>query len=225
MDSSEAETQDQASRPLKFKSGSIVIIIVALAIGFGGGFWFAHSSDQATISGLRPIINQDSGKPQGVDFSIFWNAWQTLQEKYVDKNKIDTQSLVYGAIEGMVNAVGDPFTSFFKPEENKKFNEEISGQFGGVGMELGLKDNRLTVIAPLKDTPAYRAGIKAGDKIVKVNDKDTTGLSVQDAVSIIRGKPGTQVTIGISREGLSKPKDYVLTRENIKVPTVEVEYL
>ncbi|MBI2122675.1 MAG: PDZ domain-containing protein, partial [Armatimonadetes bacterium] len=100
-----------------------------------------------------------------------------------------------------------------------------AGQFGGVGMELGIRDERLTVVAPLKDTPAFRAGILAGDKIVKINGEDATNLSIESAVSLIRGRPGTQVTITITREGLAKPRDITLTRENIKIPTVEVEYL
>ena len=169
---------------------------------------------------IQKLINQDSGQPQNVDFSLFWEAWNTLEKKYVDKSKLDTQKMVYGAIEGMVSAVGDPYTVFFEPVTSNKFQEEISGSFGGVGMELGMRDELLTVISPLKNTPAFRAGIQAGDRISKIEGVSTVGVKIEDAISKIRGKAGTRVTITIT-DNKNISRDVTLTREVINVPTVE----
>jgi len=168
---------------------------------------------------IQQLVNQDTGKIQNVDFSLFWNVWNELSAKYVDKSELDTQKMVYGAISGMVDSIGDPYTVFFEPVKAKEFAQEISGSFGGVGMEIGVKDDILTVVAPLPDTPAARAGILAGDKILKIYDKTTQGLSAEEAVSMIRGKIGTKVTLTISSNG-SKAREVTITRETIKVPTV-----
>ena len=129
--------------------------------------------------------------------------------------------MVYGAIQGMVNAIGDPYTMFFEPDTSKKFQEEIAGAFGGVGMELGFKNDTLTVIAPIKDTPAFKAGIKSGDRIVKIDGNSTAGMTVDEAVSKIRGKPGTKVTLTIAPPANGTIRDITLTREIIKVPAVD----
>jgi len=196
----------------------ILIIIISLAAGFGGGLLFARNQTPESL--IRNVINKETFKPADVDFSLFWQAWNTVHEKYVDQDKLDTQKMIYGAIQGMVNSIGDPYTAFLEPVTTKKFEEEISGSFGGVGMELGIRDGVLTVIAPLKDTPASRAGIKAGDKIVKIGDKTTVDMKVEEAVTLIRGKKGTKVTLTIASGG-GDARDVTLTRETIKVPTVE----
>ena len=153
----------------------ILVPIIALAIGFGGGIYFQRTQDRTGSIGAA-VFSQDAGKPDGVDFSIFWSAWNLLHENYVDKGSLDTQKLVYGAIDGMVNSIGDPYTVFFPPKESKAFAEQIKGSFGGVGIELGNRDNVLTVIAPIEGTPAKRAGILAGDKIIKIDGTSTEGL-------------------------------------------------
>ncbi|MEK7583340.1 MAG: S41 family peptidase [Patescibacteria group bacterium] len=193
-------------------------LIIALVIGFGGGMYFQKS--RATTPALQAIVNQDGGKPDGVDFAIFWDAWNLLQKNYVDKSKLDTQKLVYGAIDGLVNSIGDPYTVFFPPKESKAFAEQIKGAFGGVGIEIGNRENVLTVIAPIKDSPAERAGIRAGDKITKIDGTSTEGISVEEAVGKIRGTKGTTVTLSISRESAKDLKDYKLTRDTIKIPAV-----
>lgn len=170
---------------------------------------------------IRELVSRESGKPSTVDFGLFWDVWDALNEKYVDKGKIDTQKLVYGAIQGMVNSVGDPYTVFFQPATSKKFRDEISGSFGGVGMEISKRNNVLTVVAPLKDTPAFKAGIKAGDRILKIGAKPTADLSVEEAVDLIRGPRGTTVTITIAPASSNTTKDITMTRENIKVPAVD----
>ncbi len=171
------------------------------------------------------VVNKESSVVPGdiTDFEPFWKAWQLVKEKYPGAEKTTNQEHLYGAIKGLLASFGDPYTTFFTPEESKAFESQIAGEFGGVGMEMGQKDGVLTVIAPLKDTPASRAGIMAGDKIVKINDKLSADMSVDSAVSLIRGEPGTKVTITIVREGLSQPKAIELVRAKISIPTIDTE--
>ena len=204
----------------------IVVILLALGAGFGGGFWFATNKNaNSPLPLIQNLINKDSGQPEEVNFALFWEVWSSLNNKYVDTNKIDLQKMLYGAIEGMVNSVGDPYTVFFEPVISKKFQEEISGAFGGVGIEIGKRNDVTTVIAPLQDTPAYRAGILAGDKILKVNGKIVTDMVIEEVVNLIRGKVGTKVTLTISRNGESATRDFELTRETIRIPSVKWQLL
>ncbi len=199
----------------------IAVVLISLAAGFTGGIGFSRYEAFKSLPVISKLINQEVSRPQNVDFALFWQVWSKLNEKYVDKGKLDSQKLVYGAIEGMVNSAGDPYTVFFEPVISKKFKEEISGEFGGVGIEIGKKSGVLTVIAPVKDTPAYKAGIKAGDKILKIDSKSTLDMGIDVAVSMIRGKKGTKVVLTISSNGQKGTKDYELIRDTIKVPTVE----
>lgn len=201
----------------------ITSVLISLLIGFGAGFWFANNETSGNLPVVRELINQNLGQPEELDFSLFWDVWTTLSNKYVDPKQLDSQKMLYGAISGMVDSLGDPYTVFLEPKISEKFQEEISGAFGGVGMEIGKRNNVLTVIAPLKNTPASRAGIKAGDKILKIDGKVTGDLSVEEAVNLIRGKRGTKVVITISDNG--NTKDVELVRDTIKIPSVEWELL
>lgn len=201
----------------------ISLLIIVLGAGFTGGILFKNSN----IVGDNPIktlLNKELGQPDSVDFSLFWDNWNYLHNKYVDQNKLDTKKLMYGAIQGMVNSVGDPYTVFFEPPESKKFEEEISGSFGGIGIEIGKRSNVLSVIAPIKDTPAYKAGLRAGDKILRVDTKPTADLSIEEAVNLIRGKKGTPVVLTISSNG-SDTRDVEIVRDTIKIPVVEWKIL
>ncbi len=200
-----------------FRRILILAIIISLLAGFTGGFYY-HKS-QLEVPGLSRVFNKEIGQPKDVDFGIFWNTWNILHDKYVDKDKLNTQELVYGAVDGLVKAVGDPYTVFLKPKESESFNQEISGSFGGVGIEIGLRDNVITVIAPLKGTPAERAGLLAGDKILKVGDKSTEGMKVNEAVNLIRGPKGTPVKLTIGRDGQAL-REVSIIRDTIRVPTV-----
>ena len=196
----------------------ILSVILSLALGFSGGFWFKSDNTADSLKEIKKLINLEAGKPSEVDFSLFWKVYGDLQEKYVDSGKLEPEKILYGAISGMVNSIGDPYTTFFEPENSKKFQEEISGSFGGVGIEIGKRNDILTVIAPLKDTPAYKAGIKAGDKILKIDNKPTDNISIEEAVNLIRGKKGTKVVLTINN---GATKDVELVRDTIKVPTIE----
>ena len=133
------------------------------------------------------------------------------------------QDKVWGAIGGLTASFGDPYTVFFPPEESKSFETEISGNFEGVGMEIGIKDDMVTVVAPLKGNPAQRAGVLAGDKIISIDGQSTIKMSVDKAVKLIRGKLGTKVKLIIAREGKKEPLEFVITREVINTPTVDTE--
>ncbi len=207
------------------RAAFVIVLILVLAGGFLGGILFDKSRKAFNVDELRQLINLETNKPGTVDFKLFWEAWNLIHEKYVDKDKLNTQNLVYGAVEGMINAAGDPFTNFVKPELNKKFQVEIKGEFSGVGMEIGMRKNQLTVISPIKDSPADKAGIKADDKILKINEKDTGGLTVEEAVSFIRGKKGTPVKLTIARNGLAKTKEFTIIRDVIKIPTITLKFI
>jgi carboxyl-terminal processing protease len=162
-------------------------------------------------------------KPEEIDFSLFWEAYHKLKEKFYDKTKIDPQKIIYGAISGMAKSSDDPYTNFFDPKQAKIFEEDVRGYFEGVGIEIGIKKGRLQVIAPLEGTPAQRAGIKAGDLILKINEKDTTDMSVEEAAMLIRGPKGTDVKLTIYREDWKEPKEIELTRDIIKIPSLKFE--
>jgi len=162
-------------------------------------------------------------KPEEIDFSLFWEAYHKLQEKFVDKEKFDIQEMIYGATSGMIRSLKDPYTVFLKPGETKKFLEDVSGRFEGVGMEIGERKGQLQVIAPLEGTPAQRAGLRPGDKILKIDDTLTADLTIDEAVSLIRGPKGTEVTLTILRDEWETPKEIKIVREVIEIPSLKWE--
>lgn len=206
----------------KYVYRAIVTIVIIAA--FGAGFVFG--SIEKLPHSIQGIINQEFGQPEEFDFGLFWDVWDELHNKYVDKNKLNEADLLYGAISGMVNGAGDPYTVFFPPAESKSFKQDVGGSFGGIGAEIGKKKDILVIIAPLEDTPAKRAGLAAGDKILKINDEPTDGLTVEEAVSKIRGEVGTNVTLTILKniDG-AKMKDITLERAVIKIPITKLEAL
>ncbi|MDO8429210.1 MAG: S41 family peptidase [Candidatus Daviesbacteria bacterium] len=208
----------------KVNGGLIIIIILSFIVGWQLG----HRDYNFQIKNYKPqfkVTNQSpASSTTDIDFKLFWETWDLVSQKYIDKTAIDPQKLYYGAIQGMVAALGDPYTVFLPPQAQKSTKEQLSGSFEGVGIQLGYnKEKRLVVIAPLKDTPADRAGVKAGDLIVKINDKEAFSLSLPEAVSQIRGPKGSTVNLSVLRENESKPKDITLTRDTIVVKSVEFE--
>ena len=201
----------------------VLVVVVALVAGFTGGFYFAQYRDMTPMAAVKKIINRDLGKPQNVDFNLFWQVWDSLHQKYVDKSKLDDEKLVNGAIKGMADAIGDPYTVFLEPTISKKFQEEISGSFGGVGIEIGKRNGTLTVIAPIKNSPAFKAGIMAGDKILKIDGKPAADLAIEEAVNLIRGRRGTKVTLTVSHNNATR--DVEIVRDTIKIPGVEWKML
>lgn len=195
-----------------------VICVFFLLLGFWAGRYIDVPflpNNQVKIGVANKVYSKDN-----VDFAPFWQVWDELNKDFLFKKDLSGQKLLQGAISGLVTAAGDPYTSYFDPEANKAFTDEISGTFEGVGMELGYKDNKLVVIAPLADSPAEKAGIKAQDHIIAIDNKDTTSMSVNDAAKLIRGKAGTKVTVVIVHSGATDPIKIELTRAQITVKTL-----
>ncbi len=198
----------------------VIAVIISLAAGFAGGVFITKDESVNSVDLFKKVINQEADKPNNLDFGLFWEVWNSVQEKYVDKNKLDAQKMLYGAIDGMVESIGDPYTVFLAPAISKKFEEEISGSFGGIGIEIGKRNGVLTIISPIKNTPAYNAELKAGDKIAKIDSKSTANMSIEEAVNLIRGKKGTKITLTVVTKE-SDPRDVTMVRDTIKIPTIE----
>ncbi len=201
-----------------------VSLALVAAIAFGAGVFVGGGSSASVVNRI-PIIGDglDATPASGVDLTDFWKAWNALEAHYVITHASSTiptaKERIYGAMEGLASSYGDPYTVFMPPKEAKQFAESISGSFAGVGMEIDVKEGVLTVVAPLKGTPAERAGIKAGDQIITIDSKSTDGLSVEKAVSQIRGPIGTTVEFTIIRGG--KALNIKVVRDTIQVPETE----
>lgn len=208
-----------------FLNKQVALVVVSLAL-LGGVFslgYFSGVRNKPAISEVSTLINKEVGKPEQTDFSLFWQAWSTLNQKFVGSTTPEDTEKVWGAIEGLAASYGDPYTTFFPPEEAKNFEDTVSGNFSGVGMEVGIRDGALVVVAPLKNTPAYRAGVKAGDAILKIDSVEASALPVEKAIKLIRGEKGTTVTLTLSREGTTAPLVIPVVRDTIDIPTVDTE--
>jgi len=192
-----------------FISLGLTILIFGV---FGLGVWLGR------VQVVCPIC-----PPENVDLSLLWQVWKTIEEKYAVKDKINAQAMIYGAINGLVKSLDDPYTVFLKPEDAKKFLEDVKGTFEGVGMEIGIKDGQLRVVAPLANTPAERAGLRAGDKILQVDGKSTEGITIDEAINWIRGPKGTEVVLTIYRDEWGEARDIKLIRDVIDVPAFKLE--
>lgn len=208
----------------KINVGTILVTILAFLIGWQLG----HKDVTLRWSNYKPalsVLNKEPPKSTNIDFKLFWDTWDLVSRQYLDKKALDPTKLFYGAISGMVSAIGDPYTVFLPPEQQKSSKEELNGSFEGVGIQLGFnKDKRLVVVAPLSGTPAEKAGIKPQDLILKIDDKETTNITLPEAVKLIRGKKGTQVKLTIFKEGEEDSREFTLTRDTIIVKSVEVSY-
>lgn len=203
----------------------LVIIFAVLALTFWLGFEKGQKNSPSDIFGGSEEIKVESiGDKDKIDMTLYWNVFNKLKEKYVDADKLTTDELLYNSIKGMLATTDDPYTVFMDPKENKEFGEDIGGTFEGIGAELGMKEGILTVVSPLKDSPSEKAGLRSGDKILKVDDESTENMGIDLAVSKIRGKDGTTVKLTIYRpDSEEKTKEITVTRGVIKVDSVTFE--
>jgi carboxyl-terminal processing protease len=200
----------------------IPVFIIALGAVFSLGFFIGQTS-RPSVEKVEGLCNKTLNQPAEVDFSLFWDAWSIIQQKYVDRDQLNPQQMVYGAISGLVKSLDDPYSVFMPPEESKQFLDDMGGSFEGIGAEIGIRKGVLTIIAPLEDSPAQNAGLQAGDKILKVDDTLTADLTLDEAVRLIRGPKGTPVVLLISREGWEEAKEITVIRDTIKIPILKWE--
>lgn len=192
------------------------IIILTLFVGVYIG---ENNNSNPKIIATNPDFAQIAESEQ---FQSFWKVWKVLDQKFVRAASTTTEKKIYGAIEGLTASYDDPYTVFFPPIESKMFKEDIAGDFGGVGMEIGVKNKQLQVISPLKDSPAEKAGVKTGDYIISINGTSTIDMSTDQAIKLIRGPKGTEVKISFLPSGASKPVIKTIIRDTIKIPTIDV---
>ncbi|MFA5412951.1 MAG: S41 family peptidase [Patescibacteria group bacterium] len=211
-----------------FKYTAVYVLVVLVLGGFLGGM--ALGARQGRTAAEKEFyggeIQNREEVPEylskDIDFNLFWEVWNLAKNNYVHQPVQDTE-LFYGALSGIISSLGDPYSVFFDPKTAEEFKQELEGTFSGIGAELGIKNNQLTIIAPLPDTPAERAGLKAGDRILAIDSRETTDMALDYAVSIIRGEKGTDVTLTIWREGWDKAQDLKITRDTIEVASVKWE--
>jgi len=202
-------------------------LLLVILIAFLGGYFFGVNKVNLDWKNYKPVLNIVNREPPSglitIDANPFWIVWQKLEENYYDKSKLDQQKMLNGAITGLVQSIGDPFTLYLPPIQNTNFKQGLAGEFSGIGAELGTKDKDIIVISPLDGSPAEKAGIKAGDIIVAVDSQSTVSWSLAQAVDKIRGPKGTSVTLTVIHKDSGKKADIKITRDVITVKSVEMD--
>lgn len=210
------------SKTLRKYAGGVIIVVLVLVIVFRLGYNFGQSGYTFSLKEFK-IVNKANPTTE-IDYSLLWEALDIVGNKYIEKDNIDQRKVLYGAIQGAVQAAGDEYTEFFDPETLAQFKTELEGKFSGIGAEIGKRDGNIVIVAPLDDSPAQRAGLKPNDIVVKVDDNPVTGKNVDQVVDIIRGESGTQVKLTLYREGGSGTFDVTITRAQIELKSVKVSY-
>ncbi len=211
-----------------WRRAAVLASVVALVgVAFASGLWLGAGERGVQASAVASYLSiGDRGAPKrisdAVDFKQFWQVWDYVKQQGLNGSKIKDLDLFYGAQAGVVAALGDPYSIFFPPEDAAEFATELSGRFSGIGAEVGVRDGKLVIIAPLPGTPAERAGLKPGDVLLAIDGEDTYGMPVDVAISKIRGERGTSVTLRLERDGEAKTTP--IQRETIVVPDVKVTY-
>ncbi len=234
-------TQNKKDNSYKNKSSNTflgvivsVLVLILMLISFAAGMYLPGKIQVMEELARKEVVylgkvlgkyeEVEEGRLQrNIEFDLYWDVWDALKSEYVDSDKISEKELFYGSLKGMVEAVDDPNTIFLDPMESHSFQESMSGSFEGIGAEVGIRDGVVTIIAPLEGMPAEKAGLKAGDKIMAINGSSTKEMSLEKAVSRIRGEEGTEVKLTIARDDLEEPKDIKVTRGVIKIESVKTE--
>ncbi len=217
----EQSVQFSKKSPYRTITVSVVLIIIAFIAG-----WLLSPTNPQVAA--NPVLTNTGAEPPShwqkeVDFGLYWEVIDTLKEKYIDADQLLDPQLFYGSLAGLVQSVGDPYTVFLDPPETTDFTTELSGEFQGIGAEIAIRDDILQVVAPLPDTPADRAGLMSGDKILQVDAVPTAGMSIDEAVGRIRGEKGTEVILTIFRESEEEPRDVSIVRDDIDLISVSWE--
>lgn len=211
--------ESKHSFTFKLLAGIAVVFVLSIVFTAGLIYGLLETRGNADSSNLvQSVIDQLHTTQVGSD--LFSKVWDTVNQDYVHK-PVDQRTALYGALKGMVASLGDPYSTFFDPAETKDFNSELSGSFEGIGTEVGIKNEQLTVIAPLPASPADKAGLKAGDKILAIDKQDTSSMSLDKAISLMRGPKGTVVVLSIIPIGEQDVKDISITRDVITVKSVK----
>jgi len=205
---------------------AVILFLFSFALGFMvGGGWYVKkeiSNENGDIELAKILeVNRELNSSEKINFDLFWEVWDAIKEKYVNKQDVSDVDMLYGAIQGITFALGDPYSIFFPPQAAQEFAESLTGEFEGIGAEIGLKFDELVVVAPLPNSPAERAGLRPGDIILKIDDETTYTMDIDTAISKIRGEKGTKVVLNISRDG--EEKDIEIERGAINVPSVMFE--
>ena len=202
---------------------SVILFIISFGLGtIVGKTWYVKkqiTGDDGSVQ-IDKVLNLNRATNRSdLDFEQFWDVWDKVKSKYVKQPTKDVD-MFYGAIQGMVGALGDPYSLYFPPKAAEEFAKDLSGELEGIGAEIGVKDNQLVVVSPLPDSPAEKAGLRPGDKILDINKESTFGMDVGTAVSKIRGKANTKVVLTIMRDGSKDSKEITITRLKINIPAV-----
>ncbi|MEX2340914.1 MAG: S41 family peptidase [Candidatus Paceibacterota bacterium] len=218
----EKETTENRGRNSKLLGVTLAVLLCAAA--FVSGLEIGKGSQHAVSleAGLFNFLSPASKPDQEADLREFWRVWNIMEEKFVTTDEgPDKSERIRGAIAGLVSSYDDPYTVYMPPEDATHFAEDIGGQFSGVGMEVGLRNGMITVIAPLPDSPAMKAGIQSGDVITRINEETSERMAVDQAVRLIRGDRGTEVSLTLYRQNETELIEVTITRDTITIPTME----
>jgi carboxyl-terminal processing protease len=206
-------------RKIQFLIGFIIIFFAGFFAGTTVGIKQLVSAESGDVEISKVVNLYAKTRSSEVSFDRFWDVWDRVKENHVSQT-VDEVDLFYGSISGMVRGLGDPYSVFFPPVEAKEFADDLSGEFEGIGAEIGLRKDQLTVIAPLPGSPAEQAGLEAGDKIFAINGEETSDMTLDQAVLNIRGPKGSVVTLTVSHNGFETVEDIDIIRDTINLPTV-----
>ncbi len=198
-------------------------LILVLAVSFSFGYLLAVHNFNSAEGSLFTHLNANGEHAEEFNSDLYWQTWNTIKNEHVDRNAIDEKDMFYGSLKGMTESLDDPYTTFLDPQDVKEFMDDLSGSFEGIGAEVGIRDDMVTIIAPLSGMPADKAGLRSGDKIYSIDGVSTVNMSLNEAVRKIRGDKDTEVVLTIIREGEDKPFDVSVTRGTIVIESVSWE--